>query len=363
MPVRTWGGGSQVIGNLQVLRAVAAIGVVFFHTAYSLPSGVHTDFLGVATFFVISGFIMCFITSHEADGFLTNRLIRIVPLYWLCIVALILGTNPPISLDPHWLLAWARGTTEDPKLLGSLLFVPMKTPPVLGVGWTLNLEIYFYVVFAGALWLSRRFAPLIAGAVILAVLVTTSIVPDLTFPPYYSHSYIGFFLGGTYIGFFLGGIAVFYLWRAAAGRLPRIPTAIASGAVIVFAYAVPVGIPPDGNWAYALPLMIVGAALLMASAGADITWRPLILLGDSSYALYLTHTILFEEFRRFNIVAYPMSGTMPMVMAVLASIGVGIAVHLWIEKPLNRMVKRLIVRLQAPARSPGTTAAADLSGD
>src|SRR5437868_12148582 len=84
--------GRQVIA-VQMLRAVAATMVVFFHVNVHLmrlhSAPLHSAWMasGVDIFFVISGFIMW--TSVEARGgmsagaFFRNRLIRIVPLYWL----------------------------------------------------------------------------------------------------------------------------------------------------------------------------------------------------------------------------------------------------------------------------------------
>ena len=68
---------------MQLLRGIAALGVVFYHTDFRLAGGYHTDFFGVTTFFIISGFIMCYITHADAAHFLERRIIRIVPLYWL----------------------------------------------------------------------------------------------------------------------------------------------------------------------------------------------------------------------------------------------------------------------------------------
>ena len=53
-----------MISNIQVLRAFAALAVVFYHTGYFIDGRVHTDFQGVAVFFVISGFIMVYTTSR-----------------------------------------------------------------------------------------------------------------------------------------------------------------------------------------------------------------------------------------------------------------------------------------------------------
>ena len=74
-------GVKRLLFNLQFLRGFAALGVVFYHTDFRLAGEWHTDFSGVAIFFVISGFIMCFITRVDADRFLVKRLIRIVPMY------------------------------------------------------------------------------------------------------------------------------------------------------------------------------------------------------------------------------------------------------------------------------------------
>jgi exopolysaccharide production protein ExoZ len=109
--------------NLQVLRGLAALGVVFYHTDVRLAGDWHTEFFGVSTFFVISGFIMCFITRDNADDFLKMRLIRIVPMYWLCIFALLFfmfrfGVFKPSTwlTPPAWRPEepiWTYGSTND----------------------------------------------------------------------------------------------------------------------------------------------------------------------------------------------------------------------------------------------------------
>jgi len=58
---------------MQILRRLAALGVVFYHTDFRLPGDWHTEFFGVSTFFVISGFIMCFITRDPDGGDATAR--------------------------------------------------------------------------------------------------------------------------------------------------------------------------------------------------------------------------------------------------------------------------------------------------
>lgn len=312
--------------NLQILRGIAAIGVVFYHTDFRLAEDHHTEFFGVSTFFVISGFIMCWITRDNADGFLRKRIERIVPFYWLCTFALILFTYK-LPLD---LMSWQFVTY----LARSLLFLPSPDFPVLHVGWTLNFEIYFYLVFAAALWISQRLAPLIAAAFIFGVLLFDGAGIGGFLVHYYAHDYIHYFLYG---------IALYYAWAILSRFAPRWPTIILGVAAIVSCYGsqfVKPWVPDFALLAYA-PIIIVASALFLESSGAVVRWRPLVLIGDASYAIYLTHLIFFTMAESRALRSHgvqPKDSLEVMLFWVVASIAIGICVHLWIEKPLLRRI-------------------------
>jgi len=317
--------------NLQILRGIAALGVAFYHTDFHLPGDWHTDFSGVAIFFVISGFIMCFITRESADGFLAKRVVRIVPMYWLATLAyatLRYGLGP---LSPALSTANPNLATD---LAQSLLFLPSEKLPVLGVGWTLNLEMYFYLVFALALWMSRRFAPLISAAIIYAVFALDQHGYGGFLTHYYSHDYVHYFLAG---------IALFYLWTIGSAWVRGWPVAAICIAGIAcflgFQFARPIWpdwVLPYYGW---LPPIVVGCALFMESSGAEVTWRPATLLGDASYSLYLCHTIFYGIDRAaFRALHLPTASESLLVMLfeVIMATLVGVAVHLYVEKPLLR---------------------------
>ena len=150
-----------MLANIQFLRAFAALNVVLFHIIGAAgPYGAGTMFLrplagwgasGVDIFFVISGFVMVYIQRRNPRSpfaFLQGRLWRIVPDYWI-LTLLLAGlyaaapnaiANPVIQLD--WLVA-------------SLFFVSALVFdgrwPMLYVGWTLEFEMLFYVIFAACL--------------------------------------------------------------------------------------------------------------------------------------------------------------------------------------------------------------------
>jgi exopolysaccharide production protein ExoZ len=313
--------------NLQILRGIAAIGVVFYHTDYRLAGGYHTEFFGVSTFFVISGFIMCWITRDDADGFLRKRIERIVPFYWFCTFALILLTFK-LPLD---LMSWQFATY----LARSLLFLPSSDFPVLHVGWTLNFEMYFYLVFAAALWVNQRFAPLIAGAFIYGVLSLDTAGIGGFLVHYYSHDYIRYFLFG---------IAVYYAWAILSRFAPRWPTIAAGIAAIAICYGsqfVTPWTPHFAVLAYA-PIIIVTSVLFLESSGAIVRWRPLVLIGDASYAIYLTHLIFFTMAESHAIRhgdTRPKDSFEVMLFWVVASVAIGVCVHLFVEKPLLRRIR------------------------
>ncbi|MDB5937705.1 MAG: acyltransferase, partial [Polaromonas sp.] len=154
----------QFIG-VQILRFVAAMLVVVMHITEAISvriTGAGPDHywsagaIGVDIFFVISGFVMAMSTARLPAGnqtnwqaawiFMKRRLLRIAPLYWfytLLKAALVL-ILPSLAL---------RSSIDMQHLLASMLFIPALSPwglvqPTLPVGWTLNFEMLFYVVFA-----------------------------------------------------------------------------------------------------------------------------------------------------------------------------------------------------------------------
>src|SRR3954467_905713 len=174
--------GRERLHNIQAARFVAALGVVVHHSsdiffyggARDVPPlfGIHWDG-GVDIFFVISGFIMAYLTDGRfgeagaARSFLARRLIRIAPPYWIFTTLVIAAA---IALPGHV----HNATLGAPQVIASYCFLPWPRGdgllnPLLSQGWTLNYEAFFYAAFAlsqffrrGLLWLGLGFAALVA---------------------------------------------------------------------------------------------------------------------------------------------------------------------------------------------------------
>lgn len=167
--------------SLQALRAFAAWVVVchhfmqiFFDFHATGPIGqLLTDrgAIGVDIFFVISGLVIYLSTrdkSIEPRQFLLNRVMRIVPAYWFYTALMAMLLLAFSQWMPHQEFAWHH-------LFLSLLFIPAENPggyglyPTLNVGWTLNFEMFFYLLFGLAFLVRQRHHLLLVSAALLLV--------------------------------------------------------------------------------------------------------------------------------------------------------------------------------------------------
>ena len=316
--------------SLQVLRAVAALAVVLFHCNWT---GIAS--FGVELFFVLSGFIICHAAAVDPEWFLLKRAFRVIPLYWtatlgifavaLAVPALVPSTVP--SLD---------------NLLRSLLFVPYlradgESFPLLFLGWTLNYEAFFYAVFALALALGGRRAPLLALAMLGGAILARPWLAGLGFA-------FEFWTSPILLNF-ICGIFAWYVWRLAGHGLRSAPAVLAGPVAIACLAAFVFGLGPRLGgafpWNGALGVVLLLALLRLDGAVRWPAW--LLLIGDASYSLYLLHPYVLELFNRL---IHPFGpdplGIAVTSVAVLLAIGVAIASFRLLERPSNHALRRLL---------------------
>ena len=165
------------IDVLQAFRGIAALTVLAWHSSILIVPGLQTGWqplhppsiMGVDLFFIISGVVMAVATTGDkgAVRFFLDRLTRIWPAYFIATLAAV-AVMPEAEVRSFGVF------------LQSMVFYfseitfypPVLILPTLGVGWTLNYEMYFYVVFAASMLCGRwRWAALF-GWFGLTVLVT-----------------------------------------------------------------------------------------------------------------------------------------------------------------------------------------------
>lgn len=347
--------------NLHLLRVIAALGVVYFHTTSTAGLDLDWDVgsRGVDVFFVISGFIIAYIGTRKPEQFFVRRLIRVVPFYWLATAAVF----ALVTVVPRYFHSASASGTH---LISSLFFIPREAAngemqPTLALGWSLNFEMFFYVLFAIALRFSQRWSPLLC---VTAIVGFVAVIHGLSIG-----GPIAQFYARPIVLEFCFGVGVFYLFTwcsertAAIASLPAfkwVLWAVLIGSLVainVFEHSYPevpryliAGIPAT---------LIVSSALLLERVYGVATKNKLIvLLGEASYIVYLIHPyIIFSVLRVF--VHDPQSLSTPALGALIVGLlaltsALSIAAHLWLEKPLMRSLRAVLApdKDQRVARGP-----------
>jgi peptidoglycan/LPS O-acetylase OafA/YrhL len=364
-PAQGGAGAPSVLANIRALRAMAALLVVFVHMkGLAVMAGWPADAMnfgncGVDIFFVISGLIMVFTVQRRETrpwDFLAHRIARITPLYWVItfVVFLTAAVAPGLLHDTR---------ASVPDLVRSLLFIPHVRPdglvePVVFVGWTLNYEMAFYVLFALTMLARPRAVSFaLCIAVIVAVTAWEAVyLSDETFIAFYGYPIVLEFAAGVAIG-----------WAMPRLRVdPRFTPLVAAVAVACLAGVI-FGkvLLPDVNRAFASGIPAAGlviSAIVLERSG----WRvrsPLVLrLGDASYSIYLTHFFLAQAATR---VAGALKLHGPLAIGLVGAgvmVGVsvlGLCVFAFLETPLTRAGRALVLGLGAgrPVRVVAAAAA------
>lgn len=335
----------RILRNVQVLRAVAAILVVFVHIDKLLSSLDLPPFGGggVDIFFVISGFIMTYTTIDRDStpwSFMADRIARIVPPYWAITVAVFAVA----CIAPTLLQATRPDWTE---LFKSLLFVPfMKSnglvQPTLFVGWTLNYEMFFYLLFAAGLAFPNK--KLGAGSIIvwLAFLVAMGLLEQ-------PESVIGqFYTSITMLDFALGMLIAlsFRQIPIVSGVLVRPALALLVSLGLAAAVVLPLFLPNVSSFFVSgLPAaLVVAGAVTLERSGWSLRHRWLLVLGNASYSIYLTHPFVTQLARKSAAFVPPDPvAALLLIAATLVSVClVGLTVHYFLEQPLSSLFRRLL---------------------
>lgn len=318
--------------QLQYLRAIAALMVVYFHAILQLakvnPAIDATSFIygetGVDIFFVLSGFVMWLTTSGRnmtPVDFARKRVKRIVPLYWLATLF-----SAAVALIAPSLL---KSTAFDlPHLMASLLFVPWINPvdptmiaPLIVPGWTLNYEMFFYFVFALLLPIREDYRlPALFGA-FAAILIVCHLLPETTATKFYGEPIILEFLAGAMLG---------WLYRQKV-LLPQrwAWVLLAVGFAFLFINEDLVR-PDDRYYGWGIPAIFI----VYSAVSIDFSKLPFVrwlnYLGDASYEIYITHAFTLAFLRiianHFPIGALQQPVIFVILCLVLSSI-VGAIIH------------------------------------
>jgi exopolysaccharide production protein ExoZ len=327
--------------SIQYLRGLAALSVLGTH-ALQWPLTemnmvlLKTGRLGVDVFFVISGFI---ITTIAGDGrfdpkdFLIRRAFRIVPAYW---AATLLITILALAIPTQF-----RTTVPTAEgLVKSLLFIPSLEPkaPLLLLGWTLNFEVFFYVVFASLFFLESKARTLAMLGILGSLVALGQFATGLSHVEaiYTSPSLIGFGFGTI--------LAQAHRHKSFARLCGQLRwAAIAAPCILLLAFYVADwgGGEEIALWKHLLmsstALSIVLFGLNHEAAGQIASIRLFKYIGDISYSVYLFHIFsvgaIWAVAKRFLDIHQPLAYLGVAAFVILAGLTSGLVCHHFVERP------------------------------
>lgn len=352
-----------MILSIQYIRFLAATLVVLAHAnlqIYGFSARVtNLGGFGVDLFFVISGYIMLHIiyqgkspTSINepktgAFEFLIRRIQRILPMYiFITLVYMLLSylvhtsKHPLITADLAYF--FNIGKVDLMYFLESITFAHFERPPIAGVGWSLQYEFVFYIYISFALFLTenskKHFALILSCIVCLIFLIGRLDVPS-TIPLIKTISYpliFEFFLGMQIYKFISSGIRL-----NEKISLILLPVSLAT----YFYMALNINVKIDGD--LYRPLIAGSCAFAFVYAAVSLEakikkYNFLLLLGDSSYSLYLTHTLV-APFLVFAWIIFGLNKQIHFVIFIFFILIIcqtlAIITYKYIEAPLNRFLR------------------------
>lgn len=307
--------------SIELMRFFAATTVVFTH----IPV-VNFGSFGVDIFFAISGFVMMLSTERSSKNFFLKRIIRIAPIYYIFTLAVFsIAMIAPSVLN--------NTTADFSQLAQSLLFVPFDKNgvghyPILFLGWTLNYEMYFYLLFALALRFSPNHKDVAVTVLLSCIYLLTQSSESLPLSAYSSNIVFEFVLG----------IIVYQIYRNKSAIRALILTSITLFSLVLAKDF-------DGRFFD----LGIGAALFFyvsLHALAKVNLPAYVsILGGYSYALYLTHPYVIQVFDKvFNwfelSVAYQISAL--VISLIMVNV---LAFLVWqrLEVPMTSYLRRRMI--------------------
>jgi exopolysaccharide production protein ExoZ len=346
----------QKLAHLQALRSVAASLVVLAHSLEALgqrqliPQGYvarlsNFGYFGVATFFIISGFII-HRTTRQSFGdfrgsaqFVVKRFVRIFPVYWAATVLF-------LALSPH------RAAYSVNDVICSFLLIPHTVAavgnmnPLVGQGWTLQYEIVFYLIFAVGLFFSRPRGTLVIFATLLALvgfglfLMSLSDLEPHTIMERWTR---------PLILLFCFGIAISLLEERVTYRLAiPYPFPLLLGLLVAcFLFSMTTNTSPGAQLQFPFVLLVwlvCGLCVTISVFGcsSEGAFEPIARAsGDASYSVYLFHTFILSALLRLKV--QDLSPMLFILSAMLAAHVFGLVMYTLIERPiLSTLRNRLL---------------------
>jgi peptidoglycan/LPS O-acetylase OafA/YrhL len=345
----------QRLNCIQAFRAVAVIVVVcahlygletrYFHTAYMAPMRRY-GWASVDLLFIISGIVISLIAEgkfrnrHGAVEFIYHRVTRVYPVFWFYFFIIM----AVFYIAPEAINA---STGHHAALIRSFFLIPSEFGNLLYQAWTLTYELWFYsVIFVFMLVIEERFLPaaLASWALLVAVVNLCHLVP--------STWYVMGVMTGPFVYEFIIGCVVFQIFKRSrlSARLSALCIVGGIGGmtgtvlVTIYRYNLDAAWIESSFWMRPIVCGPVGGLILLGAMGMERAGhlrfvKYMLPIGDWSYSIYLSHTIVIKlvgYLLRRLIIGLPAAIVYLDTVALPAVVVVGYLSYRFIERPVTR---------------------------
>lgn len=343
---------NRKLQNLQILRGISALLVCCYHSRVFLNGDIQfgeilfkMGFIGVPIFFIISGFIMVHTTKELSSNtfinvynFLLKRVIRVVPLYYLCTILFLLVTNFRNFLDDGFV-----------RVTKVFLFIPIGKWPPLDVGWTLNYEMFFYLLFGISFLFRKKRYVFIYFTIIVLIFIVPLIInePIILYPYYYrfAKTYLDLIINPLLLffllGVFFGNTIVFFNLN---NKLFKIYSSLAITIFILLYFNYIDFFQAD----LIICGLLVHSTLLLDYANIKLPMPKIfIYFGDISYSIYLVHLIIIIYLPQFltkiGLIQFINPKIIFLLIIILTIVSSAI-LNEFIEKRFTKYLKNKLIR-------------------
>lgn len=332
-----------ILPTIHYFRGIAALLVILHHITGIMYLQFNYEYLngyfnpgwsGVDFFFVLSGFIIAYIhygelgQNNRLKPFITKRLVRVYPIYWVVTLLYL-----PIFLK------YGNG---DVSIIKSFLLLPQDNQPILEVGWTLCFEMFFYLLFSLTFVLKPRISVMLASVWFVSVLFN---LPNISNEE--SVSYFNFIFSHYNLEFLLGCVVAYSVKKfnitfAEPILMLGVISFLGSWIFINLGIFDKFSVLRILCFGVSSALIILGAASIDLKRDYSFTMKPLAILGDASYSLYLTHIPIYTVINKVFLVCnlYNILGLwITTTLLVISTTILGCVFHKLVEKPLLLALK------------------------
>ena len=314
--------------ELDALRGIAAISVVFFHYFYRYNElygheNTHTNWAhwgeyGVQLFFMISGFVIYWTLNriNSPIDFIVSRFSRLYPVYWFCAL---------LTLSFISILGLPGREIETLSAVANILMFHgyLGVKSIDGVYWTLVVELTFYFwVFCFYLTGQLKRAEIIFGMFLIVAILESSSIINL-------NPHLKNILMLEHISFFIAGICFYKIvnkvhnkWTYGILLLSLITTVSTFSLDLSLLFLV----------------FYVTFYIAITTKTKFLAYKPLLFLGGISYPLYLVHqNIGYVIINKFY--AYGFNPYLSIATAISVSIVLAVVANKYIERKATTYIR------------------------